>query len=99
LTNFGHTTLKEQQKSCIRKLVVDSQGPWCLCHSTNWLQRKSYLSGPTGVVFWAISPSSWYTIKNFVIAVVIPLEIVYPRPESWDLEKAWQSSRLFRSLV
>jgi hypothetical protein len=27
LTKFGHTTLKEQQKSCIRKLVVDSQGP------------------------------------------------------------------------
>jgi hypothetical protein len=25
LTKFGHTTLKEQQKSCIRKLVVDSQ--------------------------------------------------------------------------
>jgi hypothetical protein len=24
LTKFGHTTLKEQQKSCIRKLVVDS---------------------------------------------------------------------------
>jgi hypothetical protein len=23
LTKFGHTTLKEQQKSCIRKLVVD----------------------------------------------------------------------------
>jgi hypothetical protein len=39
------------------------------------------------------------TIKNFVIAVVIPLEIVYPRPASWDLEKAWYSSRLFRSLV
>jgi superfamily II DNA helicase RecQ len=25
LTKFGHTTLKEQQMSCIRKLVVDSQ--------------------------------------------------------------------------
>jgi superfamily II DNA helicase RecQ len=25
LTKFGHTTLKEQQKSFIRKLVVDSQ--------------------------------------------------------------------------
>jgi hypothetical protein len=47
------TTLKEQQKSCIRKLVVDSQGPLrCLCRSANWLRRKSYLvSGPTGVVF------------------------------------------------
>jgi hypothetical protein len=45
------TTLKEQQKSCIRKLVVDSQGPRCLCRSANWLRRKSYLSGPTGVVF------------------------------------------------
>jgi hypothetical protein len=42
------------------------------------------------------------TIKNFVIAIVIPLEIVYPRPASCDLEgleKAWYSSRLFRSLV
>ena len=50
LTKFGHTTLKEQQKSCIRKVVVDNQGPR-LCRSANWLRRKSYLSGPTGVVF------------------------------------------------
>jgi hypothetical protein len=42
LTKFGHTTLKEQQKSCIPKLVVDSQGPRCLCRSANWLRRKSY---------------------------------------------------------
>jgi hypothetical protein len=27
LTKFGHTTLKEQQKSCIRKLVVDKPRP------------------------------------------------------------------------
>jgi hypothetical protein len=51
LTKFGHTTLKEQQKSCIRKLVADSKGPRCLCRTANWLRRKSYLSGPTGVVF------------------------------------------------
>jgi hypothetical protein len=46
LTNFGHTTLKEQQnQSCIRKLVVDSQG---FCKS---LIFNIYLFNPTGVVF------------------------------------------------
>ena len=33
------------------------------------------------------------TIENFVVAVVSPLEPVYPRPASRDLEKAWHSSR------
>jgi superfamily II DNA helicase RecQ len=83
LTKFGHTRLKEQQKSCIRKLVVDSKGK----------AQDVFAFLPTGFgesLIYQVLPalfSELYrlrhgTIKNFVIAFVIPLEIVYPRPAS-----------------
>jgi hypothetical protein len=71
LTKFGHTTLKEQQKSCIRKLVVDSQGPRFLCRSANWLRRKSIYQVLR--LFSELYRLRHGTIKNFVIVVVIPL--------------------------
>jgi hypothetical protein len=47
LTKLGHTTLKEQQKSCIRKLVVDSQDQsqsllFCQLASAKVLFIRSY---------------------------------------------------------
>jgi hypothetical protein len=62
------------------KLVMYSKAccsqPRCLCCSANWLRQKSYLPGPTGVVFSELHRLLRGTIENFVVAVVSPLEYI-----------------------
>ena len=73
LTKFGHTTLKEHQKSCIRKLVVDSQDVFAV-QPTGFGKRFIYQVLPA--LFSELHRLRHGTIKNFVVAVVSPLEYI-----------------------
>ena len=91
LTKFGHTTLKEQQKSCIRKLVVDSQDVFAVL-PTGFGKSLIYQVLPT--LFSELHRLCHGTVKNFVVAVVIPLEFI--RVQQVERTKLFASVRLNR---
>jgi ATP-dependent DNA helicase RecQ len=73
LTTFGYTTLKEHQKSCIRKLVVDSQDVFAVL-PTGFGKSLIYQVLPG--LFTELHRLRHGTIKNFVVAVVSQLEYI-----------------------
>jgi ATP-dependent DNA helicase RecQ len=75
LSKFGHTTLKEQQKSCIRKLVVDSQGHDVFAVLPTGF-GKSIIYQVLPALFSELHRLRHGTIKNFVVAVVNPFEYI-----------------------
>jgi superfamily II DNA helicase RecQ len=65
--------LKEQQKFCIRKLVVDSQDVFAVL-PTGFGKSLIYHGLP--VLISGLHRLRHGTIKNFVVAVVRPLEYI-----------------------
>jgi superfamily II DNA helicase RecQ len=81
LTKFGHTTLKEQQKSCFESLLLTAKAQDVFAVlPTGFGESLIYQVLPA--LFSELYRLRYGAIKNFVIAVVIPLEIVYPSPAS-----------------